>query len=149
MGLAETIEKDYITAYKAKEAAKIAALRMVKADIVNYKIEKKKDKLDDQDVIQILQNRAKQHRESLESFQKANRAELAAKEEQELKALSAYLPKQLSETELEGLVKQAISEVKAAGKQDMGKVMKAVMPKVKGRADGKAVNAVVSKLLTP
>jgi len=147
MSLAKKINEDLIAAMKSKEAQKVSTLRLVKAAINNAQIEKKADELKDADVEQVLQKQLKQTKESLESYEKAGRAELIEKERSEITILESYLPKQLTAGEIEALVKAAISEVQAAGKQDMGKVMKAVMPKVKGRSDGKAVNAVVAKLL--
>ncbi len=147
MSLIKRLEDDLIAAMKAKEADKLSVLRMVKAALTNYKIDKKKENLEDREVLEVLQKQAKQRKESLESFEKAGRAELAEKEKKELAILQAYMPKELSDEEIKALAQKAIQESGAASKADMGKVMKALMPSVKGKADGKRVNEILSRLL--
>lgn len=147
MSLENQIKQDIVVAMKAKDALKLETLRMVKAALTNYSIEQKKEQLADADVITILQKQVKQRRDSIDSFTKGGRAEAAAKEEKELGILQSYLPKQLSEDELKALVLAAIRETGAAGKADVGKVMKALMPKVQGKADGKLVSTLVNQHL--
>lgn len=147
MKLEETLENDLQQAMRAKDADKLGVLRMVKAAIINYKIEKKKERLEDGDVVDILQKQAKQRRESLESFEKAGRKDLADKEKKELTILEIYLPKQLSDAEIKALAQQVIAKTGAKTKADMGMVMKDLMPLVKGKADGKKVNEVLGSLL--
>lgn len=147
MSLLETIQRDFIDAMKGKNAEKVATLRMLKSAISYYKIDQKKNTLGDSDVVEILQKQAKQRKESLDSFEKAGRTDLAEKEKRELEFLRVYLPMQLSDQEIKELAQKAIQSSGAKGKQDMGKVMKELMPLVKGRADGKKVNEIVSSLL--
>ena len=120
---------------------------MVKAALDNCKIERKKERLDDQEVIAVLQRQAKQRMESIESFQKAGRTDLVEKEKNEFAILQAYLPKPLTDEELKALVQKAITAAGAKTKADLGRVMKELMPSVQGKADGKRVNGVVLQLL--
>ena len=147
MSLEQRIEEDLTQAMKAKAMEKVSVLRLVKAALMNYKIERKKEKLDDADMLGILQKQVKQRKESLESFEKAGRKDLADKEKNELVHLEPYLPKQISDEELKSLAQKAIAATGAKIKAEAGKVMKELMPAVKGRADGKRVNEVVISLL--
>ena len=147
MSLIETIEKDYKEAFKAKNSEKVGVLRMVKAAFGNLAIEKKKNQLNDEEALQVIQKQAKQRKESIASFNQANRKDLVEKEEKELAILQAYLPAQMSDDEIKVLAQKAIQESGAKTKADMGLVMKALMPHVKGRADGKQVQSVVQSLL--
>lgn len=147
MKLEETLNQDLQNAMKAQEADKLIVLRMVKAALVNFKIEKKKEQLTDEDVIDIIQKQAKQRRESIESFEKASRQDLADKEKKELMILQAYLPKQMSDDEIKAIAQKVIASTGAKTKADSGKVMKDLMPLVKGKADGKKVNEILAGLL--
>ena len=147
MSLAQQLDQDLITAMKAKDADKLIVLRMVKAALTNYKIEKKREILEDSEILDVLQKQAKQRRESFESFDKAGRQDLAEKERKELTILQAYMPKELTDEEIKTLAQKAISESGAAVKADIGKVMKVLMPWVKGRSDGKKVNEILGSLL--
>jgi uncharacterized protein len=147
MKLEETLESDIQQAMKAKDAEKLSVLRMVKAAVINYKIDKKKETLTDEDIIDILQKQAKQRRESFDSFEKAGRKDLAEKEKKELSILEIYLPKQLSDDEIRKIAQGVIAKSGAKTKADTGKVMKDLMPLVKGKADGKKVNEILGSLL--
>ena len=147
MTIAEQINQDLTTAMKAKDAAKVSVLRMAKAALGNYQIEKKKERLEDQDVVAVLQKQAKQRQESLESFTKAGRKDLADKEQHEFGILMTYLPKPLTDAEITVLAEKAIATSGAKTKADMGKVMKILMPSVQGKADGKHVNEILQQLL--
>ncbi|MDD5216548.1 MAG: GatB/YqeY domain-containing protein [Candidatus Omnitrophica bacterium] len=147
MGLEEKISQDLVAAMKAKAELTLSTLRMTKAAITNYRIEKKKEKLDDQDVITILQKQVKQRRESIENFEKAGRQDLADKEKKEMDVLNVYLPQQLNDDEIKALVQKAIGDSQSKSKDDVGKVMKVLMPMVKGKADGRKVNEIVAGLL--
>jgi uncharacterized protein YqeY len=120
---------------------------MLKAALGYAQIEKKTETLSDSDVMALIQREAKKRRDSIEEFEKGGRAEMAANEKAELEVLTEFLPKALSAEELEGLVQAVIAEVGATSKKDMGAVMKAAQAKVDGRADGKSVSALVSRLL--
>ncbi len=143
----DKLSQDIVTAMKAKDELALLVLRMAKASMTNTAIEKKKDRLDDAEVLEVLARQMKQRKESFDSFTQAGRAELAQKEQAEMAILARYLPAQLSTAELEGLVKAAIQESGAKVKADLGRVMAVLMPKVKGKADGKAVNQLIQSLL--
>ena len=145
--LAARIERATLEAMKARDAARTSALRLVKAAFKNRQIEKRAP-LEDSDALQVLGTLAKQRRESIEQFRAGGREDLAAKEEAELRILQEFLPDQMSQEELRRAVETAIGEAGAQGPKDMGKVMAVLMPRVKGQADGKAVNALVRELLT-
>ncbi len=147
MSLKEKIESDLKEAMKAKETVKVSCLRLVKASIKNKEIDVR-GILDDNQVIVILSTFAKQRKESIEQFKKGGRDDLVRQEESELAVIEGYLPKQLSEKELEEFVVRAIAATGAKDPKEVGKVMKAVMPKIAGRADGKRINAIVLKKLT-
>ena len=143
----EKIAAELKTSMLARDADRTGALRMLKSAIGYVQIEKKTETLSDADVLAVVQKEAKKRRDSIEEFDRGGRAELAAKERAELKVLEEFLPKQLSPEETEALVKAAIAEVGATSKKDMGAVMKAAQAKAAGRADGKAMSALVGKLL--
>lgn len=147
MSLATQLDQDLIAAMKAKDADKLTVLRMVKTALTNYRIEKKRETLEESEILDILQKQTKQRKESLESFEKAGRQDLAEKERKELTILQAYMPKQLSDDEIKAFAQKAIAESGAAVKADIGKVMKVLMPHVKGKADGKKVNEILGSLL--
>lgn len=147
MSLAEQIEKDVITAMKAKDVVKVSTLRMLKSALGNYLIQIKKDKAEDSEVLGIITKQAKQRRESVDSFEKAGRKDLADKEKVELAILETYLPKQLTDDELRAAVQNAIATSGALNTADMGKLMKVLMPVIHGKADGKRVQEAVKALL--
>jgi len=142
----ESIEKELKEAMKAKDSVKMSSLRMLKADMHNVFIEKKEE-LKDADIIKIIHKQVKKHKDSIEQFKKGNREDLAKKEEGELAILETFLPKQLPEKELRKIIEDVIKEIGASTKKDMGRVIKEVMAKAKGQADGKAVSQMVSGLL--
>ncbi|MBP1765071.1 MAG: Yqey-like protein [Firmicutes bacterium] len=148
MTLKERLMADMKEAMKAKEAGKLrlSVIRMVRASIKNGEIDRKKD-FEDDEVLDILAKEVKMRRDSMEDFRKGNRPDLVEQLVQEISVLTEYLPEQLTEEAVRDLVTQAIQETQAATVKEMGKVMAVLMPKVKGRADGKLVNAVVRELL--
>ena len=150
MNLSERVDSDLKTAMREKNATKLAVLRMLKAAIMNAAIEKSgaQGKLNDTDATQVIRKQVKQRQDSIESFEKGGRAELAAKEKEELSILQSYLPQQMSADEISKAVRETIAEVGATSKQQMGAVMKAVQAKVAGRADGKTLSAEVQKQLS-
>ncbi len=143
----EKLESDMKEAMKRKESLRLSVLRMAIAGVRNTEIIKKVKKLEEPDVIQVLQKMIKQHRESIAQFEKGGRTDLVDKETKELEVLQAYVPKEMSEEELASIVKTAVEESGFSSKADAGKVMKIVMERVKGRADGKTVNGIVLTLL--
>lgn len=148
MSLKDRLSDDMKQAMRDREAGKLrlAVIRMVRAAIKNVEIDQKKE-LSEEEVLDVLAKEAKMRRDSLEEFKKANRTDLVESLEQEIEILLNYLPQQLSESEVRALVSEAVSFTNAAGAKDMGKVMAALMPKVKGRADGKMVNSIVRDML--
>ena len=147
MLLRDKVNADIGSAMKAKDAARLSALRMMKAAITNKGVEKGHD-LDDAEVLQVLASLVKQRRDSIEQFSKAGRTDLVDKETAEIAVLEQYLPPAASAVEIDAAVAAAIAETGAASPKDMGKVMKAVMPKLAGKnADGKAVNEAVRRKL--
>ncbi len=147
MALHEQIEQDLISAMKAKDAVKLSVLRMLKASMSNSAIEKKKDKLADPEALDVIQKQVKQRKESIESFEKGGRPELADKERVEIEVLTVYLPAQLSDDELRKIAQEVIAKAGAKTKADAGKVMKDLMPLIKGKADGKRAQDVLAQLL--
>jgi uncharacterized protein len=147
MTLQERIDADLKDAMRAKEAGKLSVLRGLKSALKYAEIEKADAALDDSAAVQVIRKQVKQRQDSIESFEKGGRPELAAKEKEELEILNAYLPKGLSAEQLSALVRETIAEVGATSKAQMGAVMKALQAKVAGRADGKALSAEVQKQL--
>ena len=147
MTLKEQIISDLTEAMKAKEADRVSTLRMVKANLMNRQIEKGGE-LTDEEVTKALQSLVKQRRDSIEQYEKAGRAELAAKEASEISHIEAYLPQSASPEEIEQAVAEAVAESGASSMKDMGSVMKAAMAKLQGKTvDGKMVSeSVKSKL---
>lgn len=145
--LEDKILADFKDAMKNKEAERVSTLSFLRSQIKNLSIEKKKDKLDDSDVIAIIKKQAKQRLDSIDQFKKGGRTDLAQKEEKELGILKVYLPQELSKDELENIINEIISSTGASTMKDMGKVMKELMPKVSGRADNKLVSELVSAKL--
>jgi uncharacterized protein YqeY len=147
MGMNEKIAADITSAMRAKDAARLSALRMLKAAVMNKGVEKNRD-LDEAEVLQVVASLVKQRKDSVEQFEKAGRTDLVAKETGEIAILQEYLPPAASAAEVEAAVAAAIAETSATSPKDMGKVMKAVMPKLAGKnADGKAVNEAVRRAL--
>jgi len=148
MSLKERLTEDMKQAMKDKEAGKLrlSVIRMVRANIKNVEIDSKQE-LSDDEVLNVVSKEVKMRRDSMEEFKKGNRLDLVESLEQEIDVLMKYLPEQLNETEVRTLVEQAVVEAKAVSPKDMGKVMAVLMPKVKGRADGKLVNTIVRELL--
>lgn len=147
MSLLETIIADLTTAMKAKDADKLSTLRMVKANLMNRKIEKG-DELTDDEVLKALQSLVKQRRDSIEQYEAAGRTELAAKEQSEIVVIDAYLPQAATLEEVNAAVEAAAGETGASSMKDMGMLMKATMTKLAGKnADGKMVSEAVKAKL--
>ena len=148
MTLQERIDSDLKDAMRAKDAGKLAVLRMLKSAVKYAAIEKPDGVADDATATQVIRKQVKQRQDSIESFDKGGRPELAAKEREEMEILNAYLPKGLGAEELSALVRETIAEVGATSKAQMGVVMKALQSKAAGRADGRALSAEVQKQLS-
>lgn len=147
MTLSERIATEMREAMKARDQLRTSTLRLLMAAIKNTQVERGHP-LDDDEVLEVIAKEAKRRRESIEAYRDAGRADLADKESAEHDILAGYLPAQLGEDELGALVDEAIAASGATGAKDMGAVMKVLMPKVKGRADGSVVSAAVRARLT-
>lgn len=152
MTLKQRIVDDMKAAMKGGRKDRLEVLRMVKARMmeaeVGLRAEKGRDyELSDPEAIQVLSSYAKQRRDSIDSFRQSGREDLATKEEAELAVIQEYLPRQLSANEITRIAREAIAEAGATSPKDIGAVMKVLMPRVKGAADGKVVNQIVSSLL--
>ncbi|MCL4235110.1 MAG: GatB/YqeY domain-containing protein [Deltaproteobacteria bacterium] len=139
------VNQDLIAAMKSHETVRVSVLRMVKSDLNKVKIEK--GDLSEQDALSVLKRAVNQRKDSIEAYRKAGREDLAANEAAEIAVLDAYMPKELSDDELAALVDEAVRETGAASARDMGKVMKAVIAKAAGAADGKRIKEQVEKAL--
>ncbi|HKJ33022.1 MAG TPA: GatB/YqeY domain-containing protein [Balneolales bacterium] len=151
MSIYDTILSDLKDAMKSKDKDRTRVLRSLKAALLEKEISERKGgeaKLNDDQIIQVLTKAAKQRKESIEQFENAGRDELADNEKKELKVIEEYLPEMMSEEELTKLVDATIAQVNATSVQDMGKVMGAIMPKVRGKADGSMVNKLVRQKLS-
>lgn len=148
MSLKDRLVEDMKVAMKAKEEGKVklSVIRMARAAIKNAEIDKKQE-FNDEQVIEILAREVKMRRDAIAEFSKANRPEMVQALEEEIAILMEYLPQQLSEGEIRQLAEEIIAAVGAQGPKDLGKVMGALTPKTKGRADGKLVNQIVRELL--
>ena len=146
MLLRDKFTEDMKSAMKAGDTLKVSVHRLLRSELKYAEIAKR-DELTEDEVIQVTAREAKRRREAIEQFEKGGRSDLVEKETAELKILSEYLPKQLSEQEVAGIAREVISELHAASKADKGKVMGALMQRVRGKADGKMVNEVVDRLL--
>ncbi|AKS38962.1 MULTISPECIES: GatB/YqeY domain-containing protein [Anoxybacillus] len=147
MSLLERLNNDMKQAMKNKEKDKLSVIRMVKSALQNEAIKLGKTLTEDEELT-VLSRELKQRKDSLQEFEKAGRTDLVDKVKEEITVLELYMPKQLSEEELVQIVKETIAEVGASSKADMGKVMGAIMPKVKGKADGSLVNKLVQQHLS-
>lgn len=146
MSIVEKLQADMKTALKNKETERLGVIRMVRAAIKDAEIAKK-EALSEEEVLQVISKAVKQRKDSANEYEKAGRQDLADKERKEIEILSTYLPEQLTEEELRKVVEETIQELGATSKKEMGKVMGAILPKVKGKADGKEVNRLVQEYL--
>lgn len=148
MTLKARIQADLMSAMKSKQEIKLSALRLLKASIMKFEVSgAQKAEATDEQILSLIEKEAKQRKDSIAAFESGGRSDLAEKEKSELAVLIEYLPAQLSEEELESIVRQTMQEVAAQSKNDFGRVMKALMPKVKGKAEGATVSKLLQKLL--
>jgi len=144
--LKQRIDQDTKEALKKKDSLKLNVLRMLKSEI-KYKEIELGSELSDDGVISVLSSSVKKRKDSIQQFEKGGRDDLVAREKAELEVILNYLPEQLTDEELSQIINHAIKEINATGSSDLGKVMKQIMPEVRGRADGKKVNQMVSSQL--
>lgn len=149
MTLQEQLVNDMKEAMKSGDSVKVSTIRMLKAAIKNKEIEKggTSYKLSDKEILEVIATAIKQRKDSIEQFTKGNRQDLADKEKKELEILQLYMPPQMSDEDVKAEVKKAIAETSASSQKDMGKVMKVLMPRIAGRADGAVVNRIVRELI--
>lgn len=149
MSLSQQIEKDYITAYKAKETLRVSVLRMLKTSLKRRLVDTSRPdaQLDDEETMDIIIKEAKQRRDSIAEYNKAGRPDLAEKEQAELAILEDYLPKALTDEELAQAIEEMVAKVGASKPSDMGKVMGPLMKALKGRVDGGRLSAAVKARL--
>src|SRR5213076_2544450 len=149
MSLQKRIDEDLKDAMRAKDAARLSVLRLLKAALKNATIEKvgADGELNDADAIAVIRKQVKQRQDSIESFEKGGRAELVEKEKEELRILNGYLPQPISADEVSKIVRETIAEAGATSRAQMGAVMKALQTKVAGRVGGKALSVEVQKQL--
>jgi uncharacterized protein YqeY len=146
MSLKERFSSELKDSLKAGNALKVSVIRLILAALKNKEIEKR-GSLSEEEIIDLLVSLSKQRKESIEGFNKGGRQDLVDKETEELKIVESYLPEEFTPEEIKEKIIEAIKETGASGAKDMGKVMKVLMPKVKGRADGRIVNEMVRELL--
>ena len=147
MSLLQRLSDEIKAAMIARDAARLSTLRLLKSAIGYAQIERKSESLSDAEIVAIAQKEVKKRRDAIAQYEQGGRAELAEKEKQEITVLEGFLPQALTPQELEALVREAIQETGATTKKDMGAVMKAAQAKAAGRAEGKVISALVSKLL--
>lgn len=146
MPLKETLVNDLKESMKSKDKVKKNVVTLIRSAIKQREVDERIE-LTDADIIDIIAKQVKQSKDSIIEFQKGNRQDLVDQTNEEIKILLNYLPPQLSDDELEQIVKDAIEETQAQTKKDLGKIMAVIMPKIKGKADGKHVNQIVAKYL--
>lgn len=146
MSILDTLQEDMKQAMKSRDELTLSTIRMIKSSVSYARIEKGSELTDDE-VLAIIAKEAKQRRESIEAAKSAERTDIAERENAELDILKKYLPEQLSESDVEAIVRQIISETGATDIKDRGKVMGPVMQKTRGRADGKIVSQIVERVL--
>lgn len=148
MMLKEQISKDFNEALKARDERKLSALRLLRTEIKKREVSGQKKELADAEVMETITTLVKQRRESIRLFREGQRQDLVEKEEAELQFLQTYLPQPLSQSAIEVLIDQVLLETCATGMKDQGKVMKAVMAKISGRAEGKIISEIVKQKLS-
>ena len=146
MSLRQDIHKDIAVAMKAGEKERLSTVRMLMSAIKYKEVDAHRE-LTDEETIAVISTLVKQRQDSIEQFTKGNRLDLVEKETKELEVLRTYLPPKLTEAEVRDFIKKAVAETGATGQKDMGKLMKVIMPQVKGKADGKLVNDIVKEVL--
>ncbi|MDD2446353.1 MAG: GatB/YqeY domain-containing protein [Tissierellia bacterium] len=146
MSLKEKLMEDFKSSMKNKDTMRKNTITMVRASIKQTEVDERKE-LTDEEILDIISKQVKEKRNAIEEFRKGSRDDLINQTENEIEILLKYLPEQLSEEELEEIVRETIREINAISMKDIGKIMKSVMPKVKGRTDGNIVNKIVKRIL--
>jgi uncharacterized protein YqeY len=148
MSLEERLMDEMKQAMKASDKLRLSTIRMIRTAVKNKEIEQRK-KLDDDSILRVIQGMVRKGEESVEQFKLGGRTDLVEKETKEIEILKSYLPKALSQEEIVKIIDQTIEETQASSLKDLGKVMKSVMPKLGGRAEGALINQLVKERLSP
>jgi uncharacterized protein YqeY len=148
MSLEERLVEEMKQAMKSNDKLRLSTIRMIRSASKNKEIELRK-KLEDEDVVKVIQVMVRKGEESVEQFQTGGRMDLVEKEKKEIEILKSFLPQPLSQEEILKIIDQSIQETQASSLKDIGKVMKSVMPKIGGKADGKLINQLVKERLSP
>jgi uncharacterized protein YqeY len=148
MSLEERLMDEMKGAMKANDKLRLSTIRMIRSSLKNKEIELRK-KLDEEDIVKVIQAMVRKGEESVEQFQTGGRMDLVEKEKKEIEILKSFLPQPLSQDQILVIIDQSIQETQASSLKDIGKVMKSVMPKVGGKADGKLINQLVKERLSP
>ena len=147
MSLEERLVEEMKQAMKSNDKLRLSTIRMIRSTLKNKEIELRK-KLEDEDVVKVIQVMMRKGEEAVEQFQAGGRADLVEKEKKEMEILKSFLPQPLSQEEIVKIIDQSIQETQASSPKDIGKVMKAVMPKIGGKADGRLINQLVKERLS-
>ena len=148
MSLEERLVEEMKQAMKSSDKLRLSTIRMVRSSLKNKEIDLRKQ-LEDEDVVKVIQGMVKKGEESVEQFQTGGRLDLVEKEKKEIEILKSFLPQPLSQEEILEIIDQSIQETQASSPKDIGKVMKSVMPRIGGKADGKLINQLVKDRLSP
>ena len=148
MNLEERLIEEMKQAMKSTDKLRLSTIRMIRSAIKNKEIEQRK-KLDDEGIFKVIQGMVRKSEESIEQFRAGGRMDLVEKEQKEVETLKSFLPQPLSREEILKMIDQSIEETQASSLKDIGKVMKSVMPKLEGKADGKLINQMVKEKLSP
>jgi uncharacterized protein YqeY len=148
MSLEERLVEEMKQAMKSNDKLKLSTIRMIRSALKNKEIDLRK-KLEDEDIVKVIQAMMRKGEESVEQFETGGRMDLVEKEKSEIEIMKSFLPKPLSQEEILEIIDQSIQETQASSLKDMGKVMKSVMPKIGGKADGKLINQLVKERLSP
>ena len=148
MNLEERLVEEMKQAMKSNDKLKLSTIRMIRSALKNKEIDLRK-KLEDEDIVKVIQAMMRKGEESVEQFETGGRMDLVEKEKSEIEIMKSFLPKPLSQEEILEIIDQSIQETQASSLKDMGKVMKSVMPKIGGKADGKLINQLVKEKLSP
>jgi uncharacterized protein YqeY len=148
MSLDERLVEEMKQAMKSNDKLRLSTIRMIRSALKNKEIELRK-KLEDEEIVKVIQVMVRKGEESVEQFQTGGRMDLVEKEKREIEILKSFLPQPLSQEEIREIIDQSIQETQALSPKDIGKVMKAVMPKIGGKADGKLINQLVKERLSP
>lgn len=146
--LKQHIQSDFVIALKSHDHLKVSTLRMLKAAILKWEVEGQRKEASNDDILSLIKKEIKTRSEAAFQYQAGKRMDLAQKEEEEARILQTYLPEPMSESEIEAIIRQKITEMKPQGHSDFGKIMGSVMNDLKGRADGRLVKAIVERVLS-